>query len=123
MHSMLLAVALAASAFVSLPAQSQTSQAQAYRIGNGVSSPVLVSEVKPIYPADAKREKVQGTVRLEGIVETTGGVTSITVKKSLDPRLDAAAVKALSQWRFKPGEKEGKPVRVWVPVEMSFTVR
>jgi TonB family protein len=89
----------------------------------GVKSPVLVKEVKPVYPDDARAERIQGTVELDGVVETDGSVSGISVKKSLDPRLDEAARKAFAQWQFTAGQKDGQVVRVKVSVELSFTLR
>jgi TonB family protein len=94
-----------------------------YRIGAGISSPVVVNEVKPHYPEDVMQAGVQGTVELEGIVQIDGSIDSIRVVKGVDERLDREAVKALGQWRFKPGQKEGKDVRVAVAVEINFSVR
>jgi protein TonB len=74
-----------------------------------VSAPVLVKEVKPDYPAAAKRQGVEGTVELEAVVQTDGSVIAF-VSKSVDERLDQAAVTALGQWRFRPGQKDGAPV-------------
>ena len=47
----------------------------------------------------------------------------MTVKKSLDPDLDAEAIRATKQWKFKPGTKDGAPVPVEVSIELSFTLR
>ena len=95
----------------------------AYRPGAGVSSPVLVKETKPDYPEDLMRAGVQGTVELEGVVQLDGSIDTIRVTKGIDQRLDQEAVKALGQWRFKPGQKDGKDVRVFVNVEISFNAR
>lgn len=94
-----------------------------YTPGDGVTHPKAIKEVKPQYTADAYRAKIQGTVALECVVEKNGGVGEVKVVKSLDPGLDEEAVKALKQWRFEPGRKEGKPVRVRVELEMTFTLR
>ena len=94
-----------------------------YKVGAGVAAPVLIKEVKPNYPESAKADGVKGTVEMEGTVETDGTITGIRVTRALDPRLDEEAVKALRQWRFRPGQKDGGAVRVQVNVEMSFTVR
>lgn len=94
-----------------------------YKLGAGVTAPVLVREVKPNYPESAKAEGVKGTVEMEGTVEPDGTITGIRVTRALDPRLDEEAVKALRQWRFRPGQKDGGAVRVVVNIEMSFTVR
>ncbi len=91
-----------------------------YRPGDGVSSPVVVTEVKADYPADAMQAGVSGTVVMEGIVQLDGSIDTIRVIKSIDERLDREAVKALGQWRFKPGQKDGEDVRVQISIEMSF---
>ena len=94
-----------------------------YEPGSGVSTPVVVREMKPDYPADAKLAGVQGTVELEGVVQTDGTINRIRVTKRIDDRLDREAIKALEQWRFRPGQKDGKNVPVRVSIEMSFSTR
>ena len=94
-----------------------------HKAGNGVSVPVVLSDVKPRYTPEAMRERVAGLVKLEGIVETDGSVSDVRVVSPLHPGLDESAVEAFKQWRFKPGMKDGKPVRVQIDVEMTFTLR
>jgi len=94
-----------------------------YKPGNGVTGPVVVKEIKPQYTADAMRAKVEGTVTLEGVVQPDGVMGEVRVTKALDPGLDQEAIKAVKQWRFKPGLKGGEPVAVRVTLEMSFTLR
>ena len=91
--------------------------------GNGVSIPRVVKEVKPQYTADAMRRRVQGAVVMQCIVSREGVPTNIIVTEPLDEELDKEAVKALAQWRFEPGQKDGAPVSVRIPVEMTFSVR
>jgi TonB family protein len=47
------------------------------------------------------------------------------VTRSLDTTygLDAEAVKAVKQWVFDPGTKDGKAVPVLVQIEMSFSLK
>jgi protein TonB len=100
------------------------SGAPVYEIGTkGVTAPVLVREVKPQYPPDAKAEGVTGIVEMEGIVEKDGSIDHIRVTRSVDARLDSEAIKALAQWQFKPGTKDGEAVAVRVNVEMTFTIK
>jgi hypothetical protein len=49
----------------------------------------------------------------------------VRVTRSLDATngLDAAAVAAVKQWKFKPGTKDGKPVRVMVTGMLTFSIR
>jgi len=114
-------IAAAFSVFVAGPALAQTGQV--YQIGNGVTSPVLVREVKPTYTQAAMDRKVQGTVEVSAVILADGTVGDVTVKKSLDPDLDVQAVRAAKQWKFKPGTKDGEPVAVEVTIELSFTLR
>jgi TonB family protein len=101
----------------------QVAESRAYKPGDGVSAPVMVKEVKPQYTAGAMRAKVQGAVTLECVVQPDGTVGEVRVTKALDPGLDQEAIKAVKQWRFKPGTKDGKPVRVLITLELTFTLR
>lgn len=98
-------------------------QDRIYEIGSGVTSPVLIRQVQPRYTKAAMDRKVQGTVEMEAIVLKDGTVGDVTVKRSLDEELDDQAIKALKQWTFKPGTKEGGAVNVQVQIEMTFTLR
>jgi protein TonB len=97
----------------------------AFQIGNGVSSPIPLKEVKPQYTAEAMRAKVQGTVWLQCIVMPDGSVGNVEIVRSLDSTfgLDQEAMKAAKQWRFRPGMRQGQPVPVLVTIELTFTLR
>ncbi len=97
----------------------------AYRPGNGVLMPVIITEVKPSYTADAMRAKIQGVVMVEAVVLPDGGVGQVQVVRSLDPTfgLDQEAIKAVKRWRFRPGTRLGQPVPVLVEIELTFTLR
>ena len=96
-----------------------------YRIGSGVESPRLVRSVRPNYTSEAMRAKVQGVVRLEGVVRPDGSVSDVRVLRSLDPvfGLDEEVVRAARQFRFTPGTRFGQPVSVLVSFEIEFTLR
>ncbi len=96
-----------------------------YDVGNGVTEPKLIREVKPQYTADAMRAKVQGEVELEAVVNPDGSVDRIRVTRSLDRTfgLDQKAIEAVRQWRFVPGMLKGQPVPVRVSVVLDFTLR
>ena len=66
-----------------------------YRPGNGVESPRLLRSVRPNYTAEAMRAKVQGVVRLEGVVLADGSVGDVKITRSLDSifGLDQEAIK------------------------------
>jgi protein TonB len=93
--------------------------------GNGVTTPVLLFEVKPQYTADAMRAKAQGSVLVECIVNADGMVGDARVRRSLDRvfGLDQEALKAAKQWLFRPGTYQGQAVPVRITIELTFTVR
>jgi protein TonB len=96
-----------------------------YRPGSGIVSPIVRREVKPAYTADAMRAKIQGTVWIEAVVMPDGSVGNVQITRSLDPTfgLDQEAVKAVKQWVFVPGTRQGRPVPVLVEIELTFTLR
>lgn len=75
------------------------------------------------YPASAVKAKKQGRVIVIFIVQKDGSVTHAKIAKSIDPELDAEAlriVKGMPKWT--PGTQNGKPVsvRYMVPVKFSL---
>jgi len=71
------------------------------------------------------RAKVQGVVKLEGVVLADGTVGDVKVTRTLDSifGLDQEAMKAAKQFRFVPGTRFGEPVAVLVSFEIEFTLR
>jgi periplasmic protein TonB len=96
-----------------------------YRVGSGVSSPIVVFEKRPAYTADAMRARIQGAAWVAAIVMPDGSVGGAHIVRSLDSTfgLDEEAIKAVKQWRFQPGTRLGKPVPVEIVVEVTFTMR
>jgi periplasmic protein TonB len=91
-----------------------------FRAGNGVSQPSLISKVEPEYSEEARKAKHQGTVRLTIIVDEKGNAVNPKVVTSLGLGLDEKAIEAVLKWKFKPGVKDGKPVKVMATVEVNF---
>jgi TonB family protein len=87
---------------------------------NGVGMPRCEYCPDPEYSKEAKKKKVQGIVVLFVVVTIEGKATDISVAKSSGLGLDEMAIEAVRKWRFKPAMKDGKPVAVKVPVEMTF---
>jgi len=96
-----------------------------YDVGNGVTAPRILRQVKPAYTSEAMRAKVQGEVLLRCVVLPDGSVGRVEVVKSLDGvfGLDQEAIKAARQWKFVPGTRLGEPVAVRVTIALDFTLR
>jgi periplasmic protein TonB len=76
--------------------------------------------VEPQYTEEARAAKFQGTVTLYAEITPDGTATNIRVLHSLGLGLDEKAIEAVKQWRFKPGQKDGKPVTVAATIEVNF---
>jgi len=76
------------------------------------------------YPADAKKQKVDGRVLVNFVVEKDGSITEVKVVKPTFPSLDAEAirvVKAMPKW--KPGYQRGQAVRVQFTMPINFSLK
>ena len=83
----------------------------------------LVKSVQPTYPAKAESSKIQGWVELDFTVAEGGEVKDIAVHASSTPGVfDGAAISALSQWRYKPVLRDGKPVLQRARIRIRFTL-
>jgi len=91
-----------------------------YRVGGGVTAPIVLSKKDPEYSEEARKAKYQGTVLLAIEVNPSGTATNIRVVRSLGLGLDDKAIEAVKQWKFKPGYKDGKPVTVAATIEVNF---
>ena len=116
------AIALAAVALI-VPVAVVHAQNQVNHIGKGVSQPTVIHKVEPEYTQEAKDAGIEGAVLLAVEINAEGTAQNIRVKKSLDPGLDANAITAVSQWRFKPGMKDGEPVAVYASIEVNFHLK
>jgi len=92
----------------------------AFRVGNGVTAPVVLYKKEPEYSEEARKAKYQGTVVLYIEVDPSGRAVNPRVVRSLGLGLDEKALEAVKQWKFKPGYKDGKPVTVAAQVEVNF---
>jgi TonB family protein len=90
---------------------------------DGVVMPRVLYEVKPAYTETAMRERVEGIVEMDAIVDSGGRVSDVRVMRPLHEELDEQAVRALREWQFAPGTVNGIPAPVVVSVEMSFRLK
>jgi TonB family protein len=94
---------------------------QRIRVGGNVQAANLIRKVIPVYPTEAKKAGVQGTVRFQMILGTDGTVQHLQVVSG-DPLLVDAARDAVQQWVYKPTLLNGQPVEVVTTVDINFTL-
>jgi protein TonB len=91
-----------------------------FRVGGGVSAPVVLYKVDPEYSEEARKAKYSGTVVLQLVVDATGRAQNIRVVRSLGLGLDEKAIEAVNKWKFRPGYRNGQPVAVMATIEVNF---
>ena len=85
-----------------------------------IAEPAPLHKVDPKYPPTLMADHVEGEVILYGVIRRDGSVDSIQVVRGIDPVLDANAVRALAQWKFRPAERQGEPVSLEAIVHIPF---
>lgn len=103
-----------------VPSPAPYSPPNVYRIGGGVSQPLLLFQVQPEYSEEARKAKWQGKVSLSIVVDEFGQPQNLTVVRGLGLGLDEEAIDAVHRWVFKPARKDGNPVAVYANVEVTF---
>jgi len=85
-----------------------------------VSAPGPLRKVDPKYPPTLINEHVEGEVVLYAVIRRDGSVDSIQLVRGIDDQLDANAMNALSQWKFRPATKQGAPIELEAIVHIPF---
>lgn len=95
-------------------------ESEVLKVGGDVKEPVVISSVPPAYPEEARKNGIQGIVKLSAVIDAKGTVTKVEPIESPDPTLAAAAVDAVKRWTYKPATLKGKPVRVIMTITVNF---
>lgn len=83
--------------------------------------PHALRVIRPDYPADADRRRLSGTLRLQLKLEADGRVSDIAVVNATPPGVfEDSAIKAFRDARFAPAQKNGRPVRALVVIEVVY---
>ena len=91
-----------------------------YPMGS-IPPPKLLKQVTPDYPPEAKEKGIGGKVVIQIVINERGEPAQAKVLKSDNEIFNAAALAAVSQWRFEPPMFDGLPVKVdWI-ISINFT--
>ncbi|CAM2007785.1 TonB family protein [Acanthopleuribacter pedis] len=91
-----------------------------------VTPPTFTQKVPPRYPQAATALKMNASVILEAILRKDGQVSDIRVLRGMHDWVygfELEAVRALRQWQFQPGQREGKPVDVRMTLKLDFVIQ
>ncbi len=85
--------------------------------------PRFTHRAEPEYPATMRAQGIEGRVRLEVLIDNKGNIRKVTVLESAGEQFDQAAIQALENSRFTPGQMDGKPVAALLRIPVSFSLR
>jgi protein TonB len=91
------------------------------RVASRVAAANLIHDVAPIYPPEAGRARIEGTVVLLAVIGKDGTVRDVRVESG-SPLLAQAAMDAVKQWRYRPYLLNGEPVEVDSQVTINFNL-
>lgn len=91
------------------------------RLGGNVAQANLLSRVTPVYPAEAKANRIQGTVKLEITIDKEGHVANLSIIGG-PTELITSATEAVQQWVYRPTLLNGEPVSVLTTVDVNYTL-
>ena len=79
-------------------------------------------QARPQYPRELRQAGISGQVVVDFIVGKDGNVQNAYAVKSTQKEFEAAAVDAVSQWKFSPGRKDGRDVNTHMQVPIVFSL-
>ena len=91
-------------------------------LSKGITAPVLIKKVEPEF-AKAKGEHAGSPIIVEAVVTKEGSLACIKLLRSNDEELNQIFLDALSQWKYKPASKKGKPVPIRLTIMATIDVK
>lgn len=84
--------------------------------------PERTNTIRPLYPPMAMRRNIEGRVIVTALVSENGKVIDAKVLRGDDRKVgfEEAALRAVRSTSFRPAVKDGKRVRVWIPIPIDF---
>jgi TonB family protein len=86
-------------------------------------APTIVRRVHPIYPEEARKAGIEGTVWIKIWVGKDGAPRKAVIQKSASNIFDQPAIDAAMQMLFTPAMMRNAPADVWVAIPFHFRLR
>jgi protein TonB len=89
------------------------------RVAPGVTIGLVLKKVQPVYPTEARKANIHGTVLLSAVINKFGDVVDLEV---LDGPIELAvsAVNAVRLWKYRPYMLNGEPVSVLTQILVNY---
>ena len=91
-------------------------------VASGVMQAQRINGPMPVYPPDAKKARIQGTVLLDAVIGKDGTVEKLTVISG-PPALQTSSLDAVRQWTYQPFLLNGDPVEVKTTITVVYSLR
>ena len=79
----------------------------------------LTNLVEPVYPPEAQKRGIEGTVKLHAVIGADGTIQSLEPRSGPEPLIQAAMT-AVRQWKYRPTTLNGKPIETQEDVSFAF---
>jgi TonB family protein len=79
----------------------------------------LTNLVEPVYPPEAQKRGIEGTVKLHAVIGADGTIQSLEPRSGPEPLIQAAMT-AVRQWKYNPTTLNGKPIETQEDVSFAF---
>lgn len=89
------------------------------RVGGDVKRPKAIYTPAPEFPSMAQKANITGTVTLKAVIDEQGNVAKLQAIEG-NGFLVAAALKAVTRWKFEPSYLNGVPISVEMEITVSF---
>ena len=96
-----------------------TRPAKPLNVSGGVLAGMLLTPIRPIYPAIARATHIDGTVIVEAVISRNGAIESLHVISG-PALLRQAALEAIQPARYRPYRLNGEPVDVQTTITVNF---
>ncbi len=94
-------------------------QDQSVKVPSGIVQGLLLSQVKPVYPSEARAAGIQGHLTIQAQISKEGAIINLQLISG-HPLLAAAALAAVKQWKYRPYRNDGEPVVVDTQIQVNF---
>lgn len=81
--------------------------------------PVVIAEIRPDYPQEAKVKRLEGAVGLDVLIDQMGEVRKVSIIDGPEV-FRATAIEAMKKFKFKPAKVDGKAVAVRIRYVLNF---
>jgi TonB family protein len=98
-------------------------QAVKYDPDAGMTAPKLIQQVDPVYPEEARKNRIQGIVISEALIDQRGDVVDVKVVETPDEVFNQPTIDAIRQWKFEPATTDGEPVDVIYVLTVNYALK